>query len=145
MTSALPLLTATPLDEPTLNLKVNGKNVSFLGDTGATHLTIRKDVMPTAPLSLQRVNVVGISGIAKKIPRTQNLTVEYGPFEVHHAFLLAANSPVNLLGRDLLCRLGCTVRCSPDGVYLDIPEIEEAETLETPSRSIGPVVYWWRV
>ena len=37
------------------------------------------------------------------------------------------------------------VRCTPDGVYLDIPEIKEAETLEMLSRSVGPVVYWWRV
>ena len=56
--------------------------------------------------------MVGITGVVEKIPTTENLTVECGPLEAHHAFLLAANSLVNLLGRDLLCRLGCTVKCS---------------------------------
>ena len=88
--------------------KYEGKweNVSFLVDTGATRSTIRKDVMPTALLSHQRANVVGISGGVEKIPITQNITIEYGPLEVHHAFLLAVNSPISLLGRHLLCRLG---------------------------------------
>ena len=63
-----------------------------------THSTIRKDAMPTAPLLQQSTNVVGISGVAAKIPITQNLTVEYGPLEAQHAFLLAENTPVNLLG-----------------------------------------------
>ncbi|KAG6925680.1 protein NYNRIN-like, partial [Chelydra serpentina] len=39
-----------------------------------------------------------------------------------HAFLLSPHSPVNLLGRDLLCKLGCTIYCTPDGVFLEVPD-----------------------
>ncbi|CAI5783792.1 protein NYNRIN-like, partial [Podarcis lilfordi] len=44
-----------------------------------------------------------------------------GPLLAEHTFLLTS-SPVNLLGRDLLCKLNATIKCSEDGIYLYMPE-----------------------
>ena len=40
-------------------------------------------------------------------------------FTTSHSFLLSDTTPVNLLGRDLLCKLNCTIYCSPDGIFLE--------------------------
>ena len=55
------------------------------------------------------------------IPLSEQLRVEIGPLSAQHAFLMVTDTPINLLGRDPLCKLNCTVKCTPEGVYLDIP------------------------
>uniref|UniRef100_K7EW91 ribonuclease H n=1 Tax=Pelodiscus sinensis TaxID=13735 RepID=K7EW91_PELSI len=47
------------------------------------------------------------------------------------AFLLSASSPVNILGRDILCKLGCTIYCTPDGVFLNVPDENTNQVLAT--------------
>lgn len=36
--------------------------------------------------------------------------------------LLSPDSPVNLLGRDLLCKSKATIFCTLDGVFVELPE-----------------------
>uniref|UniRef100_A0A5F8HJW7 Reverse transcriptase domain-containing protein n=1 Tax=Monodelphis domestica TaxID=13616 RepID=A0A5F8HJW7_MONDO len=49
--------------------------------------------------------------------------VSVGPLEVQHSFLLMPGSPLNLLGKDLLCKLRATITCSHDGsLSLEVPE-----------------------
>ena len=46
-----------------------------------------------------------------------------GPLKVEYSFLLMPGSPINLLGRYLLCKLRATITCSPDGsMSLELPE-----------------------
>ncbi|XP_069092718.1 uncharacterized protein [Pleurodeles waltl] len=53
---------------------------------------------------------------------TQPLTLKVGPITVNHQFIFTSYCPVNLLGRDLLCKLKCTIRCSPEGIFLESKE-----------------------
>ena len=41
--------------------------------------------------------------------------------EIHlkHAFLFSPVCPVNLLGRDVMCKLGLVVECTDDGLVID--------------------------
>uniref|UniRef100_K7E2C3 Gag-Pol polyprotein n=1 Tax=Monodelphis domestica TaxID=13616 RepID=K7E2C3_MONDO len=66
---------------------------------------------------------MGVSGITQRVKRLPPRMVSVGPLEVQHSFLLMPDSPLNLLGRDLLCKLRATITCSPDGsLSLEVPE-----------------------
>ena len=84
-------------------------------------LAIRQSDLPNAPLLQEQINVMRVLGVAMAIPLSEQLRVEVGPLSAQHAFLMAADTPTNLRGRDLLCKLNCTVKCTPKGVYLDMP------------------------
>ncbi len=52
--------------------------------------------------------------------------------------LVSNQTPVNLLGRDALCKMGLHIWCSPDGVYIDTMGIEtQMMVLELKAN-----VYW---
>ena len=144
-TSELPFLTSNPRDEPKLTLKIEGREIPFLVDTEATKSALRKSDFPNAPLSRERVKVVGMSGVAMPIPLSEQLRVEVGPQSAQHAFLMATDTPINLLGRDLLCKLNCTVKCTPEGVYLDIPHESHITMLNLLQESTENLVYRWTV
>uniref|UniRef100_A0A8C8S4F1 Peptidase A2 domain-containing protein n=1 Tax=Pelusios castaneus TaxID=367368 RepID=A0A8C8S4F1_9SAUR len=65
--------------------------------------------------------VIGVSGKPFSVPLSTHAKVRIGPLTTEHAFLLSTGTPVNLLGRDLLCKLHATVECSPEGIRLLIP------------------------
>lgn len=45
----------------------------------------------------------------------------FGPLSAEHSFLLSPCSPVNLMGRDLLCKLGANLLCREEGIFVDLP------------------------
>lgn len=51
-------------------------------------------------------------------PLTEPVPVRIGDFVDKHQFVVCESSPVCLLGRDLLCKLNCTIFCSPKGIEL---------------------------
>uniref|UniRef100_K7FJP6 Peptidase A2 domain-containing protein n=1 Tax=Pelodiscus sinensis TaxID=13735 RepID=K7FJP6_PELSI len=64
-----------------------------------------------------------------------------GPLTEEHAFLLSPSTPVNLMGRDLLCKLNATIYCSPEGVFVDIPHNQAPNflmMLTTDGQGINP-------
>uniref|UniRef100_A0A670IS81 Gag-Pol polyprotein n=1 Tax=Podarcis muralis TaxID=64176 RepID=A0A670IS81_PODMU len=63
---------------------------------------------------------MGLDGIPRTCPLSRPAKVTLGPLLAEHTFLLTS-SPVNLLGRDLLCKLNATIKCSSDGIYLHMP------------------------
>ncbi|XP_060125379.1 protein NYNRIN-like [Zootoca vivipara] len=64
---------------------------------------------------------MGIDGIPRTCALSEPAKVTIGPLTAEHSFLLTP-SPVNLLGRDLLCKLQATITCSTEGIYLHMPE-----------------------
>ncbi len=52
--------------------------------------------------------------------------------------LVSNQTPVNLLGRDALCKLGLQMWCSPEGVYIDTIWIETQMMVVEPKAN----VYW---
>ncbi|XP_034647845.1 uncharacterized protein LOC117888497 [Trachemys scripta elegans] len=104
---------------PYVNCEIAGQSVTCLG---ASRSALRSAEFPSVPLTTLSVNAVGISNQPVSHPVTKPLAVSLGPLANKHAFLLSPSSPVNLLGRDLLCKLGCAIYCTPDGVFLQVPD-----------------------
>ncbi len=52
--------------------------------------------------------------------------------------LVSNQTPVNLLRRDFLCKMGLQIWCSPDGVYIDTMGIETQRMVLEPKAN----VYW---
>lgn len=104
-----------------LSLKVADNDLSFLVDTGATFST-----MQTLPkfshLSKNTVEVVGFSGVPQTLPVTEPLKTKVGRQTVTHPFVISSSVPVNLMGRDLLIKLGATILCGPEGLVVTLPD-----------------------
>nr|XP_023649555.1 uncharacterized protein LOC111834465 [Paramormyrops kingsleyae] len=86
--------------DPMLYLVVMDKELPFLVDTGATYSTLNM-VPKDSQVSTSTVTVVGFSGVEQKLPESK---------------------PVNLLGRDVLVKLGASILCSADGLVVTLPK-----------------------
>ena len=104
--------TEVSAEEPTLNLDINGKTVPFLVDTGAT-------VSSDLPLSGKEISTVRISGVPHHTPLSAPaiITSAIHPFSTKQSLLLISGSPVNLLARDLLCKMNSKIHCMPKGIF----------------------------
>ena len=74
--------------------------------------------VPNLPLSGEQVQVVGVTNESQLNDVTVPLPVKIGPIREVHQFIVCDTSPVNLLGRDLLCKLNCTIHCTPEGIVI---------------------------
>ncbi len=126
MTQAPLIKLAKTNEEPHLMIDVNGKSTSFLVDTGASLSTVKPTKSINLKTSKETVRAVGVGGIPMCLPVSEPTVVSIGPFTesmssftTSHSFLLSDTTPVNLLGRDLLCKLNCTIYCTPDGIFLE--------------------------
>ncbi|XP_072566556.1 uncharacterized protein [Paramormyrops kingsleyae] len=103
-----------------LSLMVMDKELLFLVDTGATYSTL--NVVPEHHLSTSTVTVVGFSGEKQRLPVTKPVKVAVGKQTFLHPFLVSSSVPVNLLGRDMLVKLGASILCSADILVVTLPE-----------------------
>lgn len=117
-------------------INVNGKLTSFLVDTGASLSTLKPTKSTNLKASEETVRAVGVGGIPMCLPVSEPTMVSIGPFTENmsgfttsHSFLLSDTTPVNLLGRDLLCKLNCTIYCTPDGIFLETNERNKTTVL----------------
>lgn len=106
---------------PTINLKVGGTEVTFLVDSGATESVLKKDSLKPKPkVSGRYVKTIGATGIVVIEPYTTPLTVQHtegeGGVTFKHSFMWSDNCPVNLLGRDLMCKLRIVIIANEKGV-----------------------------
>lgn len=128
-------LISSPSEEPNVEINIAGINQTFLLDTGAAKSVLTSSL--NLPMTRKTIRAVGVSGEVQTYPLTAPAEVTIGPLHTKHSFLLAASAPTNLLGRDLLCKMGCVIYCTPDGVFLDIPTNyaeEVQDLLETPHK-----------
>ena len=102
---------------PQTNINVNGKETTFLVDSGANHSVLSsKEWKYVTKLSGRVIQVVGAGGQPFKEKFTVPLSVRDGDKQLKHSFLLSDQCPTNLLGRDLMCRLGLSVICTDAGL-----------------------------
>lgn len=106
--------------DPMLSMTVEGTELPFLVDTGATYSTLRA-TPDCATLSYHTVNVVGFSGVPMTLPLTDPAVTKLGKQTVKHQYVVSPQVPVNLMGRDLLVKLGATIMCSADGLSVTLP------------------------
>ncbi|KAJ1105190.1 hypothetical protein NDU88_002598 [Pleurodeles waltl] len=112
---------------PYVEGRVMGHSVSFLVDRGATRSTVRSIEVPNLPLSGRTVQVVGVANRYLTNPITDPVQVRIGNYQGSHIFVVCDSSPISLLGRDLLCKLGCSTMCSNDGIKIQTNSDEEEE------------------
>ncbi|XP_048882317.1 uncharacterized protein LOC125749268 [Brienomyrus brachyistius] len=111
------ILTQHLHDSPMLQLTIEGKEIPFLVDTGATRSTIKKGEVPGVRTTGKTVKVTGASGISRLLEETVPLAVGINSDSAvcHHKFLISPYCPVNLLGRDLMGKLGMQIGVGEDG------------------------------
>jgi len=95
-------------------MTIEGHTMVLLADSGATFSSVRHPFPPSS----KAVNVVGVSGSPEQQLFSKPLQVKWQDYQVQHPFLLAPNCPVNLLGRDLMCKLRMSIFLSPDGIQV---------------------------
>ena len=64
--------------------------------------------------------------------------------------LYSDNTPINLLGRDILCPLKAKIMCTQDGLYLDFPDSPLTDMMPAviqpeTDKETQPIVYWARL
>uniref|UniRef100_A0AAQ4RT80 ribonuclease H n=1 Tax=Gasterosteus aculeatus aculeatus TaxID=481459 RepID=A0AAQ4RT80_GASAC len=110
---------------PTTMVQIQGKLLSFLVDSGATHSVIQQKYFPGQKLSGKQVFSQGASGmtIVERFtaPMTSTHTDSTDPepdITVKHSFLLSSCCPINLMGRDLMCSFGISLISTPTGLQV---------------------------
>ncbi|XP_070403834.1 uncharacterized protein [Nothobranchius furzeri] len=106
--------------DPLLSITVDGQHQPFLVETGATCSTIQ--TVPPSKTSTRTISVTGFSGEQQTLPFSLPLPTTVGNQTVLHSFVCSPTVPVNLLGRDLLIKLGATILCGPTGLTVTLPE-----------------------
>ncbi|XP_053512108.1 uncharacterized protein LOC128626007 [Artibeus jamaicensis] len=92
--------------EPMVTLTVEGKQIDFLVDTGATYSVLKQ---PRGQIQKATTKIVGAMGEAEAYPWTTARITDLGRGTITHSFLVIPDCPYPLLGRDLLQKLQATI------------------------------------
>ena len=87
-----------------------GQSMTFMVDTGAEHFMV---TTPVAPLTGQRVTLVGATGDMTAHSFCKAHLCQLGGHLVTHEFLYLLECPIPLLSRDLLTMLGAQITFAP--------------------------------
>ncbi len=105
---------------PIVSLKVNGVDYSFLIDTGATCSSISAKFYE-GPITNRTMRSVGVSGTDIICHMTPAIEVKaLNRLPLFHKFVITPNSPLNLLGRDLMHKLGIEIVFSDSSVNFSL-------------------------
>lgn len=136
---------------PETSLTIGGLAIQFLVDSGATNSVITTRDMPNPKLSGRHVFSTGASGTTIREQFTVPLTCEFGqglipPVKMKHSFLSSNVCPVNLLGRDLMIRLGISLISTPEGLRVLSGQSDKWTTNLVKYCSMTPIyVYQWKI
>ncbi|XP_042261512.1 uncharacterized protein LOC121893578 [Thunnus maccoyii] len=122
-------------------VEVNGSRVDIMVDSGATISTVKADEHVCTPTP-NFVTTVGVSGVPVVEPLSQRAKITVEGSDVQHSFLISEKSPINLMGRDLLCKLHATIQCTPDGLFLSLPDVKAAHAFQF-LKTIADCLYCW--
>ncbi|XP_039889626.1 uncharacterized protein LOC120734726 [Simochromis diagramma] len=102
---------------PMLDIEIGEKIYSFLVDSGATKSSLSGKFY-SGPVSSVCINTMGINGTLVQCPKTHSLKTRWGPKPdeiTYHPFIIIPNSPVNLLGRDLMAKMNLCISFNTKG------------------------------
>ena len=122
-------LSTNPSDDPMLPVQVNGNNVDILVDSGATISIVKASEHVCTPMS-NFVTIVEVSGILSAEQLSHKTEINVEGTNMNHSFLISDKSPINLKGRDLLCKLHATIQCTPVGLSLTLPDDRVAQAFQ---------------
>lgn len=116
------------------------RQLLFLLDTGATNSIIKEtELTKPIPLSGKTISSRSATGHVVIEPFSTPLECSIDEKKFEHCFLITQTCPVNLMGRELLGKLGVSVHCTSEGLFADMRMLHVA-TGETPL-----FVYEWQV
>ncbi|XP_047676510.1 uncharacterized protein LOC113649215 isoform X1 [Tachysurus fulvidraco] len=129
---------------PVHTLNVEGKDILFLVDSGAGNSVIKLHELSEMPeMSGRSLNSVGASGIIVKEKFTAPLRcVENNQQSFTFSFLLSECCPINLMGRDLICKLGINLISTPNGLKVCRSQIGEFQGVKWDPRPLLYVYEW---
>ncbi|XP_066506393.1 uncharacterized protein [Hoplias malabaricus] len=104
-----------------VTLIVKNKPFKFLVDSGAAHSVIKGNEI-NVPLTNKSITTIGAGGRMTKEPVSGPLQCRLGDRNFQHSFLISMCCPVNLLARDLMCKLKCKLESTPTGLSVDFAE-----------------------
>uniref|UniRef100_A0A3B3BQX6 ribonuclease H n=1 Tax=Oryzias melastigma TaxID=30732 RepID=A0A3B3BQX6_ORYME len=110
----------------------------MLIDTGASYTCVSSAYAAHLPMSDKFVKTVGFSGKTQVTPMTGPVTIIMANKTAKLPILVSDQTPVNLLGRDALCKLKVNILCSPQGVFID----EIGINYQMPQQAQLAKVYW---
>uniref|UniRef100_A0A8C5MRQ8 ribonuclease H n=1 Tax=Leptobrachium leishanense TaxID=445787 RepID=A0A8C5MRQ8_9ANUR len=107
-------------------------------DTSAEYSVVTQQIAP--PMG-NEVDIVGAMGVSAKYPFLASRKCSVGGHNVEHEFLYMPECPIQLLGRDLLCKLQAQTTFLPGGhTRLDLPESGSSTQQYSPaSQHTQPV------
>ena len=109
------------LADPYMDMTVENSELPFLVDSGARYSTINSPNFNTC-ISRNTVSVIGFSGKIEQVPLTTPLNTGIAGQIFFHQYILAPQSPANLMGRDVLVKANASILCSPDGLIISFPD-----------------------
>uniref|UniRef100_A0A672Z0G2 Peptidase A2 domain-containing protein n=1 Tax=Sphaeramia orbicularis TaxID=375764 RepID=A0A672Z0G2_9TELE len=119
-------------------LTVNGVNLPFLVDSGATYSVIKHaDLTPTPQLSGKTIVSMLAGGKLDRESFTVPLTCVSQECSFQHSFLLSPIYPINLCGRDLMCKLGVKLESGPEGLMITQGNTVTTYTIQ-PGAHVSP-------
>lgn len=135
------LSVSLPDADPTVFVKINGREVELLADSGAVFSCLQPKDASHLPLSGHYVRTIGFAGLSQLTPVTHPVHIEFEDQSTDIPVLVSPNTPVGLLGRDALCNMNCVITCTPQGceVHTAKRQFFQAPVLSTPQ---GALVYW---
>ncbi|XP_061685740.1 uncharacterized protein LOC133506038 [Syngnathoides biaculeatus] len=122
-----------------LQLTVVDTPVQMLVDTGATHSSINMP-LPSTALSRRVTTLVGFSGRPQTLPFTRPLKTEITNTgqKLYHSYVHAMDTPINLMGRDMLSALRAQILCGEKGLTVTFPGEQVLEC----SQPVTPRGQW---
>ncbi len=88
-------------------------------DTGASFSCLNPRYASHLPMSGKYIKTVGFSGVTQLLPMTAPVSISLKDTEIRIPILVSEHTPVNLLGRDAICKLKMQIWCTPDRIYVD--------------------------
>ncbi|XP_034002408.1 uncharacterized protein LOC117495322 [Trematomus bernacchii] len=134
---------------PTLVLAIMGVDVTFLVDSGATHSVVKLADLPGCKFSGRFIHSIGAAGVTVKEKFSVPLQCKDNgdashpfPTSVKHSFLLSSVCPINLLGRDLILRLGLDLISTTEGLVVRRPSPAMVQKLSFDDKHLVNVYEW---
>ncbi|XP_044840050.1 uncharacterized protein LOC123346638 [Mauremys mutica] len=117
-----PLLAAQAASlDPTVKIKVEGRPIEALIDTGATLSLLPLNKAPRGRAQ-GRAIVQGIEGQTTALEKTLPLLVKVGDQQISHQFICSPSCPIALLGRDILTKLQAEISFEDGKMEVRIPK-----------------------
>lgn len=131
-------------EKPLIVLQVNGKSVEFLCDSGADR-TVIKQSFPGKEKSPEYVNVKSANGQLTSVSLSQPVTIvdEETGSEAKGPVILSPECPINLLGRDFLCKLRIAIIPTPEGGMKAVKIADGNAMQEENEEEKTACSYWW--